>query len=247
MGENGQLVALEGISKYFGRVVALEKVSLDVGYNEIVGLVGDNGAGKSTLIKILSGVFPPDEGSIHWQGASVTFKSPADAIRAGIETIFQETAVVDSMTVMRNIFMGRELVRRVGPFRWLDMKRMGRESMAALELVDLRLRSPSAVVGELSGGQRQGVAIARAMHFKTRLLILDEPTNNLSVKESKRILDFIVELKKQGISSVFITHNLNHVYPVADRIVALSHGSLAGVFRKDQTSIEELTDLITLK
>jgi len=247
MGENGQLVKLAGIRKYFGRVCALESVSLDVGYNEIVGLVGDNGAGKSTLIKILSGVFPPDAGEIRWQGKPASFKSPADAIRAGIETIFQETAVVDSMTVMRNIFMGRELVHRIGPLHWLDMKTMRRESMSALELVDLRLRSPNAMVGELSGGQRQGVAIARAMHFKTRLLILDEPTNNLSVKESKRILDFIVELKKQGISSIFITHNLNHVYPVADRIFVLSHGSEVGVFRKDQTSIEALTELITLK
>lgn len=247
MGENGQLVELAGIRKYFGRVCALENVSLDVGYNEIVGLVGDNGAGKSTLIKILSGIFPPDTGEIRWLGKLVVFKSPADAIRAGIETIFQETAVVDSMTVMRNIFMGRELVRTFGPFRWLDLRTMARESMAALELVDLRLRSPNAVVGELSGGQRQGVAIARAMHFKTRLLILDEPTNNLSVKESKRILDFIVELKKQGISSIFITHNLNHVYPVADRMFVLSHGSEVGVFRKDQTSIEALTELITLK
>jgi simple sugar transport system ATP-binding protein len=247
MGDNGQLVALSGIRKYFGSVCALESVSLDVGYNEIVGLVGDNGAGKSTLIKILSGVFPPDEGEIRWLGKPVTFRSPADAIRAGIETIFQETAVVDSMTVMRNIFMGRELVHRIGPLQWLDVKRMRRESMSALELVDLRLRSPNAVVGELSGGQRQGVAIARAMHFKTKLLILDEPTNNLSVKESKRILDFIVDLKKQGISSVFITHNLNHVYPVADRIFVLSHGSEVGVFRKDQTSIDALTELITLK
>ena len=151
------------------------------------------------------------------------------------------------MTVMRNIFMGRELVRKVGRFRWLDLRTMGRQSMEALELVDLRLRSPNAVVGELSGGQRQGVAIARAMHFKTRLLILDEPTNNLSVKESKRILDFIVDLKKQGISSIFITHNLNHVYPVADRMFVLSHGSEVGVFLKDQTSIEALTELITLK
>jgi len=151
------------------------------------------------------------------------------------------------MTVMRNIFMGRELVRTAGPLRWLDLRTMGRESMKALELVDLKLRSPSAVVGELSGGQRQGVAIARAMHFKTRLLILDEPTNNLSVKESKRILEFIIELKKQSISSIFITHNLNHVYPVADRIVVLSHGSRTGVFRKEETSIDQLTDLITLK
>jgi simple sugar transport system ATP-binding protein len=245
--DESRLVQLINIRKSFGRVVALEAVSLDVGYNEVVGLVGDNGAGKSTLIKILSGVFPPDEGEVFWQGKKVVFSSPHDAIHAGIETIYQETAVVDSMTVMRNIFMGREMVRQVGPLRWLDLRRMARESVKALEMVDLRLRSATAMVGELSGGQRQGVAIARAMYFKTKLLILDEPTNNLSVKESKRILDFIVELKKQGISSIFITHNLHHVYPIADRIFVLSRGVETGVYRKEETSVDELTELITLK
>jgi simple sugar transport system ATP-binding protein len=241
------LVHLSNIHKWFGRVCALEGVDLDVSHREIVGLVGDNGAGKSTLIKILSGVYPPDKGDILWNGEKVVFHSPEDAIRAGIETIYQETAVVDTMNIMRNIFMGREVVRRFGPLRWLDLKKMATESVKALEMVDLHLRSPSAMVGELSGGQRQGVAIARAMYFKTKLLILDEPTNNLSVKESKRILEFIKELKNQGISSIFITHNLHHVYPVADRIFVLSHGKEIGEFRKEQTSIDELTELITLK
>jgi simple sugar transport system ATP-binding protein len=241
------LVHLSNIHKWFGRVCALEGVELDVGRREIVGLVGDNGAGKSTLIKILSGVYPPDRGEIRWNGKKVVFSSPEDAIRAGIETIYQETAVVDTMSIMRNIFMGREMVRRFGPFSWLDLKKMATESIKALEMVDLHLRSPSAMVGELSGGQRQGVAIARAMYFKTKLLILDEPTNNLSVKESKRILEFIKELKNQGISSIFITHNLHHVYPVADRIFVLSRGKEIGEFRKEQTSIDELTELITLK
>jgi simple sugar transport system ATP-binding protein len=242
-----KLVELIDIYKSFGRVSALEGVSLDVERNEIVGLVGDNGAGKSTLIKILSGVYPPDKGEIRWQGKKVAFSSPSEAIRAGIETIYQETAVVDSMTVMRNIFMGREKVLHIGPLPWLDLRTMARESVKALEMVDLKLRSPTATVGELSGGQRQGVAIARAMYFKTKLLILDEPTNNLSVKESKRILQFIAELKNQGISSIFITHNLHHVYPIADRVVVLSHGQECGVFKKEQTSIDELTELITLK
>jgi simple sugar transport system ATP-binding protein len=245
--DSTHLVELSGIHKWFGRVCALENVSFDVDYREIVGLVGDNGAGKSTLIKILSGVYPPDRGAIKWQGKKIVFSSPQDAIRAGIETIYQETAVVDSMSVMRNIFMGREMVKKAGPFKWLDMKKMAHESSRALEMVDLYLRSSTAMVGELSGGQRQGVAIARAMYFKTKLLILDEPTNNLSVKESKRILEFIRELKNQGISSIFITHNLHHVYPVADRIFVLSHGSEVGVFRKEETSIEKLTNLITLK
>lgn len=241
------LVKLVNIHKWFGRVSALEGVDLSADYNEIVGLVGDNGAGKSTLIKILSGVYSPDKGEIRWEGKKINFSSPKDAIKLGIETIHQEAALVDKMNIMRNIFIGREPVIRFGPVGWLNMKKMASESMRALEGVALYLRSPQALVEELSGGQRQGVAIARAMYFKTKLLILDEPTNNLSVKESKRILRSVTELKDQGISSVFITHNLYHVYPIADRIVVLSHGKKVGEFRKEETSIDDLTELITLK
>jgi len=241
------LVKLVNIHKWFGRVSALEGVDLSADYNEIVGLVGDNGAGKSTLIKILSGVYSPDKGEIRWEGKKINFSSPKDAIKLGIETIHQEAALVDKMNIMRNIFIGREPVIRFGPMGWLNMKKMASESMRALEGVALYLRSPQALVEELSGGQRQGVAIARAMYFKTKLLILDEPTNNLSVKESKRILRSVTELKDQGISSVFITHNLYHVYPIADRIVVLSHGKKVGEFRKEETSIDDLTEMITLK
>ncbi|MBA7666764.1 sugar ABC transporter ATP-binding protein [Candidatus Aerophobetes bacterium] len=241
------LVKLVNIHKWFGRVSALEGVDLSADYNEIVGLVGDNGAGKSTLIKILSGVYSPDKGEIRWEGKKINFSSPKDAIKLGIETIHQEAALVDKMNIMRNIFIGREPVIRFGPIGWLNMKKMASESMRALEGVALYLRSPQALVEELSGGQRQGVAIARAMYFKTKLLVLDEPTNNLSVKESKRILRSVTELKEQGISSIFITHNLYHVYPIADRIVVLSHGKKVGEFKKEETSIDDLTELITLK
>jgi len=241
------LVKLVNIHKWFGRVSALEGVDLSADYNEIVGLVGDNGAGKSTLIKILSGVYSPDKGEIRWEGKKINFSSPKDAIKLGIETIHQEAALVDKMNIMRNIFIGREPVIRFGPVGWLNMKKMASESMRALEGVALYLRSPQALVEELSGGQRQGVAIARAMYFKTKLLVLDEPTNNLSVKESKRILRSVTELKEQGISSIFITHNLYHVYPIADRIVVLSHGKKVGEFKKEETSIDDLTELITLK
>ncbi len=241
------LVKLVNIHKWFGRVSALEGVDLSADYNEIVGLVGDNGAGKSTLIKILSGVYSPDKGEIRWGGKKINFSSPKDAIKLGIETIHQEAALVDRMNIMRNIFIGREPVIRFGPVGWLNMKKMASESMRALEGVALYLRSPQALVEELSGGQRQGVAIARAMYFKTKLLVLDEPTNNLSVKESKRILRSVTELKEQGISSIFITHNLYHVYPIADRIVVLSHGKKVGEFKKEETSIDDLTELITLK
>ncbi|MFQ6065757.1 MAG: ATP-binding cassette domain-containing protein [bacterium] len=241
------LVKLVNIHKWFGRVCALEGVDLSADYNEIVGLVGDNGAGKSPLIKILSGVYSPDKGEIRWEGKKINFSSPKDAIKLGIETIHQEVALVDKMNIMRNIFIGREPVIRFGPMGWLNMKKMASESMKALQGVALYLRSPQALVEELSGGQRQGVAIARAMYFKTKLLVLDEPTNNLSVKESKRILRFVTELKDQGISSVFITHNLYHVYPIADRIVVLSRGKKVGEFKKEETSIDDLTELITLK
>jgi simple sugar transport system ATP-binding protein len=238
--KNKALVEMRKIHKWFGSVRALEDVYFTVGRNEVVGLVGDNGAGKSTLIKILSGVYPPDEGEIYFEDKKVQFSSPRNAMKAGIETIYQQTALVDVMNVMRNVFMGREPVRRIGPIGWLKIKNMTQESAKALEKVDLHLRSSSTLVGELSGGQRQGVAIARAMYFKTKLLILDEPTNNLSVKESRKVLQFIEDLKNQNVSSIFITHNLYHVYPVADRITILAHGKKIGEFTEDKPSIEEL-------
>lgn len=245
--ERGNLVEMVNIHKWFSGVCALRGVDFSVGYGEVVGLVGDNGAGKSTLIKILSGVYPPDEGKIYFEGKERHFSSPREARALGIETIYQEAAMVPKMSVMRNIFMGRELPRfRIGPLAYLDIPKMEKESMEALERVDLRLRSPHASVDELSGGQRQGVAIARAMYFKSKLVILDEPTNNLSVKESERVLEFVRELKKQGISSIFISHNLYHVYPVADRIVVLSHGEKIGDSRKEETSVEEITKLMVL-
>ena len=240
----GTMVEMRNIHKWFGRVCALRGVDFRVGYSEVVGLVGDNGAGKSTLIKVLSGVFPPDEGEIVLEGRVVRFSSPRDAMEAGIETIHQETALVDTMDVRRNIFLGRELTYHLGPIELLDLKRMAEESARALREVGLELRSAAASVRELSGGQRQGVAIARAMYFKTRLLILDEPTNNLSVKESNKVLQYIRDLKRQGISSIFITHNLHHVYPAADRLVVLKHGEKIADVDREDTSIEELTHLM---
>lgn len=239
------LLELKGIEKWFGRVRAVNSIDMNVDYNEVIGLVGDNGAGKSSLIKVISGVYPPDKGKIIWESNEVRLGSSKDAIRLGIETIYQEAALIDKVSIMRNIFLGREPVKRIGPLRWLNVGAMAEESVKALEGVALKLRSPRAIVEELSGGQRQGVAIARAMYFKTKLMILDEPTNNLSVKESKKILTFVTDLKAQGISCIFITHNLYHVYPVADRIVVLSHGSKIGDFKREDTSVENLSELIT--
>jgi len=246
--ERGEyLVEMINIHKWFSGVCALKGVDFAVRYGEIVGLLGDNGAGKSTLIKILSGFYPPDVGKIIFEGEERAFTSPREARALGIETIYQEAAMVPKMSVMRNIFMGRELSRlKIASLGYLDIARMEEESMKALEGVGLRLRSPHALVEELSGGQRQGVAIARAMYFKSKLVILDEPTNNLSVKESEKVLEFIRELKRQGISSIFISHNLYHVYPVADRIVVLSHGEKIGDYFKEETSVEEITRLMVL-
>ncbi len=247
MHDHRYLVEMRNIHKWFSGVCALRGVDFAVGYAEIVGLVGDNGAGKSTLIKILSGFYPPDEGKIFFEGQERHFSSPHEARDLGIETIYQEAAMVPKMSIMRNIFMGRELSRmRLGSLGYLDIPRMEEEAMKALQGVGLHLRSPHALVEELSGGQRQGVAIARAMYFKSKLVILDEPTNNLSVKESEKVLEFILELKRQGISSIFISHNLYHVYPVADRIVVLSHGEKIGDFRREETSVEKITKLMVL-
>jgi simple sugar transport system ATP-binding protein len=242
--EQSVLLEMVGIEKWYGRVRAVTGIDIVVGRDEVIGLVGDNGAGKSTLIKVLSGVYPPDSGKIFWEGKEVRMESPRDAMRLGIETIYQEPALIDKVSIMRNIFMGREPTRPVGPLRWLSVGSMAKESVKALDGVGLELRSPHAIVEQLSGGQRQGVAIARAMYFKTKLMILDEPTNNLSVKESHKILDFVRDLKAQGIGSIFITHNLQHVYPVADRIIVLSHGAKIGDYRRADTSVDELTKLI---
>ena len=233
------------LHKWYKGVHALKGVDFELGRSEVVGLVGDNGAGKSTLIKILSGAHKPDDGRLLFEGREVQFASPRDAMALGIETIYQYTAMVPQMSIARNIFIGREPVRfRIGPIGLLDVPRMARESMEALRDVDLHLRSPDTPVDELSGGERQGVTIARAMYFKTKVMILDEPTNHLSIKETNKVLGWVEEMKGQGITSVFITHNLHHVYPIADRLVVLARGEKTAQTRKEDTTIEELTDLI---
>ena len=213
---------------------------------EIVGLVGDNGAGKSTLIKILSGAHRADEGQISIEGRQVNMRTPRDAMNAGIETIYQYTAMVPAMSIARNIFIGRELTigRKIAGIGLLDQMAMDRIAVDALSKVDLHLRSPRTPVQELSGGERQGVAIARAVHFRSRMLILDEPTNHLSVKETNKVLDFVVQLREQGVSSIFISHNLNHVYPISDRIVVMARGEKMADVERNETSVSELTRMI---
>jgi simple sugar transport system ATP-binding protein len=239
------LMAVRNLHKWYSGVHALKGVSLDFKRGEVVGLLGDNGAGKSTLIKILSGVHRPDEGEILFQGRPVRIPTPKAAMQLGIETIHQNNSLVPNLSIARNLFIGREPLLfslfGIGP---MDHARMRTDAVKAIADVDLHLRSAEALLGELSGGQRQGVAIARAMHFKSKLLILDEPTNHLSVKETDKVIGFVRGLSAQGITGVFISHNLQHVFHSCDRIVAMARGEVVLDRPVAQTSIEEVTEML---
>jgi simple sugar transport system ATP-binding protein len=239
------VIECKELHKWYSGVHALKGVSLAIEQGEIVGLVGDNGAGKSTLIKILSGVHRQDRGEILIEGRRVDLNNPKDAMRRGIETIYQYNSMVPTMSIARNLFIGREPMSvSVGGIGLLDQARMRRESVRAIADVDLHLRSPDALVGELSGGQRQGVAIARAMHFKSKVLILDEPTNHLSVKETTKVLGFIRGLKGQNITGIFISHNIHQVFQTCDRIVAMARGEIVFDRPAEATSIDEIHALL---
>jgi simple sugar transport system ATP-binding protein len=239
------LISARRLHKWYSGVHALKGASLDVRAGEVVGLVGDNGAGKSTLIKILSGVHRPDSGEIRIAGERVEINSPKTAMRLGIETIYQDASMVPTMSIARNLFVGREPLRfGLGGIGIIDHERMRRESTKAIADVDLHLRSPDALLAELSGGQRQGVAIARAMHFKSRVLILDEPTNHLSVKETAKVLGFVRGLPSQGVTGILISHNLHHVLESCDRIVAMARGEIVFDKPASATSIEEVHEYL---
>ncbi|MBN9315309.1 MAG: sugar ABC transporter ATP-binding protein [Devosia sp.] len=238
---NAPLIECTGLQKWYSGVHALKNVSLRVERGEAVGLVGDNGAGKTTLIKILSGVHQADAGKIRIDGKDVTIKNARHAMELGLETIYQYNSMVPTMTIARNVFIGREpLSWSLFGFGVMDQKKMRAESVQAIADVDLHLRSPDALVGELSGGQRQGVAIARAMHFKSKALILDEPTNHLSVKETDKVLGFVRDLKKQNVTGIFISHNMQHVFQCCDRVVAMARGEIVFDSPISKTSIDEV-------
>ncbi len=239
------IVHMENITKRFGSIVALDNVTFTVERHQVMALLGDNGAGKSTLIKILTGVHRPTSGRIYFEGKLVNIESPRQARDLGIETVYQDLALVDLMSITRNFFLGRELTRRVGPLEWLDMKQMDHATAEVLRDIGITVRSPRERVGKLSGGERQSVAIGRAMYFGAKLLILDEPTSALSVAETRRVLDHILEVKEKGLSVIFITHNVYHVYEVADAYTILRHGKKVGTYRKGELSVNDIADLIT--
>lgn len=237
------VISVKNLHKWYSGVHALKGVSLDVMPGQALGLVGDNGAGKSTLINILSGLHRQDDGEIMIEGKLADIRNPKDAMRLGLETIYQYNSMVPIMSISRNMFIGREPLKwSMGGFGILDERKMREDSVAAIADVDLHLRSPDALVGELSGGQRQGVAIARAMHFKSKVMILDEPTNHLSVKETAKVIGFVQGLKKQGITSIFISHNMHHVFACCDRIVAMALGQIVLDKPTTDTSIEEVSE-----
>jgi len=238
------LAKMVNIGKYFGAAQALKKVNIKIRSGEILGLLGDNGAGKSTLIKILAGVFPPDRGEIFFEGEQVYFSSPRDARTRGIETVHQALSLVDIMSISRNFFLGREPIKKIGPIHLLDRKKMNEECKKAVTKYGVRVRSTNEFVSILSGGERQAISIGRAMHFKVKLLILDEPLAALSVRETREVLRQVEKVRESGVSVIFITHNVYHVYPVAERFVMLDRGIKIGEVYKKDASPEDIIEII---
>ena len=232
------------ISKMFGRVIALKDVSLSVKAGEVNCLLGDNGAGKSSLIKTLSGVHPPDEGELFMDGEPITLSSPRDAQARGIATVFQDLAVLPLMSISRNFFLGNEPTKGVGPLRRFDMAYADRVSREHMKEIGIDVRDTGQLVGTLSGGERQTLAIARAEYFGARVLILDEPTSALGVKQAAIVLRHIVRARARGLAVIFITHNVQHALPVGDKFTILSHGRSAGVFERGKVDLDQLLSLM---
>jgi ABC-type sugar transport system ATPase subunit len=231
------------ITKHFGGICAVNDVTFDLHRGEVLALVGDNGAGKSTLIKILSGAYIADDGEIYFDGRRVRIDNPADSRRLGIEVIYQNLALLDNLDVPANIFMGRELKKP----RWLglmDLKVMRRRAMELLDAFEVQLGDIGREVRILSGGQRQMVAISRAIYFKAQVIVMDEPTAALGVAEAKKVYEFINRLRESNLAVIIISHNINEVYHVADRFMVLKTGSLVGIKRKEETCIDDIVSMI---
>lgn len=240
-----QALRMTGITKRFGGVVALDGIDFEVRPGEVMALVGDNGAGKSTLIKILAGAHEPDAGETYFGGRKVTFRNPQDAWNSGIATIYQELALAGKMMIPDNIFLGRELKRRVLGIPFLDRRAMRQRTRQLLEDLDVNVPDLDVWVEFLSGGQRQGVAIARALNIDAELIVMDEPTAALAVAEVRKVLQFIRRLREQGKSVILISHNIQDVFAVADRITVLRQGRRIGVRETQETTPEEIIGLIT--
>jgi simple sugar transport system ATP-binding protein len=240
--ENNYRLELKNISKSFGEVQSLRNVDFKLGRNEVVGLLGDNGAGKSTLIKIITGYYHPDKGEMFFNGQKVEHLTVPKARALGIETVYQERALAELQTLWRNIFIGRELSNSLG---FLKVKEMNEETKR-LMLGSMGFTStavtPESTIKTFSGGEKQGVAIVRALYFDAEIIVLDEPTMGLSLKETRKLLNFVRSIKEAGKSAIFIDHNIFHVYSVADRVVVLDRGRVAGEFMTNAISLNDLMD-----
>ncbi len=245
VGSPQPVVELMEVSKAYGEVEVLGNVTLSLGAGEVVALVGDNGAGKSTLVKIVSGYLRPTSGRLVVGGREVRFASPREARRCGIETVYQDLAIIGQLSLWRNFFLGQEMRRK-----WLGVRVLDRNAMRRICLERLRdfglesVRSPDQLAASLSGGERQTLAIARSVHFESRLLILDEPVASLSVREVRRVHDTIDQARNRGLGILYIDHNMNHVVPVADRIAVLERGRLKTVVHRGEVSAADLNDLL---
>ncbi len=240
-----KLFGLRDVTMNFGNVVAIQGVVFEVGRGEIVGLVGDNGAGKSTLVKVMNGFYSPDRGVMQFKGHPVRFSSPRDARSVGIETVYQDLALIPALSIWRNFFLGRELKIGRAPFRFLALSKMRDITMDNLREMGLtRLRSPDEPVDILSGGERQALAIARARYFGGSLLLLDEPTSALSVKETEKVSEAVQIARNSGLGVVIIDHNIGHVHRICDRIVIMEAGRIIRSVRRDDVTAEDVADLV---
>ena len=239
------IVDMQNVVKRFGTVEALRGVDFQVRKGEVRALMGDNGAGKSTLIKVLTGVHTPTAGKIIFDGEEVQINAPADARALGIETCYQDLALIPLMSIWRNFFLGREMTTNIGPIKWLQRGEMANQCRESLADIGIHIRSAEEKVGKMSGGERQSIAIGRAIHFGAKLLILDEPTSALSVKETNKVLDYIRAAKERGLPVIFITHNVNHIYQVSDSYTIIRQGVSVGTYMKGELSQQDIADLIT--
>lgn len=234
------LLRMEDIHKWYGSVHALKDIDFQVNPGEVLGLIGDNGAGKSTLIEIIAGVHTQTEGDVFWKEERTEISSVREARELNIETVFQDQAVVEDRSVAQNVFLGREPTTGAGPIKLLDKEKMREEAEEVTQSLGLDIASPEQEVRFCSGGEKQGVAIARAMYFDAELVIMDEPTTALAISGVRKVLDFIEQLKESGTSVIFISHNLPHAYDICDRFAVFSRGEKVGDVTKEETDIEEL-------
>lgn len=243
-GGTTPMLELNSVSKYYGNVVALNDVSLSIDGGRVTCVLGDNGAGKSTLIKVLAGRYRPDGGNFRFEGEDVHFASPRDSLERGISTVYQDLTVASLMPIWRNFFLGSELTAGRGVLKRLDVKRMQSVCKQEMAEMGIDLRDTDQPIGTLSGGERQCVAISRAIYFGARLLILDEPTAALGVKQSGIVLRHVMQSRRRGLGVVLITHNPNHAYPVGDEFLLLKRGRSIGYYNKQDIQLDELTAMM---